>query len=179
MNVKTLFPTLVASISLLLPLTSSAGGFQWEWKPKYTGEIHTGYKTTTSAKGIKMYTGMVELGTLQGVSLNQYLDLSVGVDAFMLTHYYKGNGMRFGGYAYFDMRPGYPVNNDFKVFLDLGLGGFFNIHSEPEYGRIGDGFFCQFGPGIRYKKLNLSMGLQSFGTADGSVGFFSKIGIYF
>ena len=96
---------LVVGILGYVPLSGSAQGFKWEMSPKYIGEIHAGYKTTTSVSGIKLYTGTVELGTLQGVSLNQYLDLAVGVDAFMLTHYYSGCGLRFGMDVYFDMRP--------------------------------------------------------------------------
>lgn len=167
---------LVVGLIGFIPQLGFSQGFKWEMSPKYIGEIHTGYKTTTKVSGYDTYSGMVELGTLQGVSLNQYLDLYVGVDAFMLTHYYSGKDMRFGMDVYFDMRPAYPVNDRFKVFLDLGLGGFFGIKSEPA---IGNGFFCQFGPGFRYRKLNMSLGLQSFGTGDGSTGFYAKLGLYF
>lgn len=167
---------LVVWVCMALPLSGYAQNFKWEMSPKYVGELHAGYKTTTHVSGMNTYTGMAELGTLQGVSLNQYLDLAVGVDAFMMTHYYTDCGLRFGMTTYFDMRPAYPISDKFKVFLDLGLGGFFNIKSEPE---LGSGFFCQFGPGFRYKKFNLSCGLQSFGTGDGSVGFFAKVGLYF
>lgn len=159
-----------------MPQLGFAKGFNWEWTPKYVGEIHAGYKTTTEVSGYDTYSGMVELGTLQGVSLNQYLDLAVGVDAFMMTHYYSGKGLRFGMNAYFDMRPAYPINDRFKVFLDLGLGGYFGIKSDPD---MGNGFFCQFGPGFRYRKFNLSLGLQNFGTGKGATGFFAKIGLYF
>lgn len=155
---------------------ASAQGFEWRMEPKYMGEIHAGYKTTTKFSGFNSYSGMVQLGTLQGVSLNQYLDLGLGVDAFMLTHYYSGCDMRFGMNVYFDMRPAYPINDRFKVFLDLGLGGFFSVHSEPEFG---SGFFCQFGPGFRYRKFNLSLGLQNYRTGGGSTAFFTKIGLYF
>ncbi len=144
--------------------------------PKYMGELHVGYKTTTKVSGIDTYSGTVELGTLQGVSLNQYLELGLGVDAFMLTHYYPKCGLRFGMDVYFDMRPAYPITDNFKVFLDLGLGGYFGIHSKP---KMGNGFFCQFGPGIRYRKLNVSFGMQNYGTGSGSTAFFTKIGLYF
>lgn len=176
MKAKKLLLAFVVGTIGLLPLSASADGFKWEMNPKYIGEIHAGYKTTTSVGGQDTYSGSVELGTLQGFSLNQYLDLAVGVDAFMLTHYYSGCGMRFGMDAYFDMRPSYPINNRFKVFLDLGLGGYFNIHSDP---KLGSGFYCQFGPGIRYRKLNLSLGMQNFGTGKGATAFFTKIGLYF
>ncbi len=167
---------LKALVAGLLPLSGCAQSFQWEMSPRYVGEIHTGYKTTTKVYGFDTYSGMVELGTLQGVSINRYLDLAVGVDAFMLTHYYKGKDLRFGMNVYFDMRPAYPVTDNFKVFLDLGLGGFFGVHSTPE---LGNGFFCQFGPGFRYRKLNFSTGLQNFGTGNGTTAFYAKLGLYF
>lgn len=176
MKTSSLLKAFVAGVVLSLPFSGSAQGFKWEMNPKYIGEIHAGYKTTTKTSGMNTYTGMAELGTLQGVSLNQYLDLALGVDAFMLTHYYSGCGLRFGMATYFDMRPSYPVNERFKVFLDLGLGGYFGVHSKPE---IGSGFFCQFGPGFRYRKLNMSLGLQNFGTGNGTTGFYAKLGLYF
>lgn len=167
---------LVVGIVGFLPQIGSAQSFKWEMSPKYVGEIHAGYKTTTKVSGYDTYSGMVELGTLQGVSLNQYLDLAVGVDAFMMTHYYRGNDLRFGMDVYFDIRPAYPVSDRFKVFLDLGLGGFFGVHSKPA---MGNGFFCQFGPGFRYRKLNMSLGLQNFGTGNGTTAFYAKLGLYF
>lgn len=160
----------------LLPISGYARGFEWEMSPKYVGEIHTGYKTTTKLSGYDMYTGMVELGTLQGISLNQYLEIMAGVDAFMMTHYYKGKDLRFGMDVYIDVRPAYPITDKFKVFIDLGLGGYFDIKSDP---KLGSGFFCQFGPGLRYRKFNLSLGLQNFGTGEGTTGFFAKVGLYF
>ncbi len=176
MKEKKMLLALVVGLLSLFPLSGFAQGFKWEMSPKYIGEIHTGYKTTTKVSGMDTYSGMVELGTLQGVTLNQYLDLAVGVDAFMMTHYYKDCDLRFGMNVYFDMRPSYPINDQFKVFLDLGLGGYFGVHSEP---KMGDGFFCQFGPGIRYRKLNFSLGLQNYGTGDGSTAFYTKVGLYF
>lgn len=167
---------LVVGLGIFLPLRGNALDFQWEMSPKYVGEFHAGYKTTTKVYGMNTYTGMAQLGTLQGVSLNQYLDVAIGVDALMMTHYYPDCDLRFGMATYLDLRPAYPINDRFKVFLDLGLGGYFNIKSDPD---MGNGFFCQFGPGFRYRKINLSCGLQSFGTGDGAVGFFAKLGLYF
>lgn len=167
---------LLVGLFSILPFSGSARNFKWEMSPTYVGEIHAGYKTTTHSYGADSYSAMAELGTLQGVSLNQYLDLAVGVDALMMTHYYPDCGLRFGMTTYFDIRPAYPINDKFKVFLDLGLGGYFSIKSDPS---LGSGFYCQFGPGARYKNLNLSCGLQSFGTGEGAVGFFAKLGLYF
>lgn len=176
MKANKMLLALVVTIIGLLPFSGHARGFEWEWTPKYVGEIHAGYKTTTHAMGMDLYSGMVELGTMHGVSLNKYLDIMVGVDAFMLTHYYKGRDLRFAMAAYLDLRPAYPITDKFKVFLDLGLGGAFNIKSDP---KLGNGFFCQFGPGLRFRKFNLSLGLQSWGTGAGSTGFFTKVGLYF
>ncbi len=167
---------LILGVIGLLPSVAYGEAFKWEMKPEYVGEIHLGYKTTTKVSGMDTYSGMVELGTLQGVSLNEYLEFGIGVDAFMLTHYYKGEGLRFGADVYFDMRPQYPVNDRFKVFLDLGLGAYFNIHSSP---KLDNGFYCQFGPGVRYRNWNLSLGLQNFNTGSGTTAFFTKIGLYF
>lgn len=160
----------------LLPLSGRAESFKWEMTPKYIGEIHAGYKTTTEVDGVNYYSAMAELGTLQGVSLNKYLDVAIGVDALMFTHYYEGCGLRFAMNTYLDLRPSYPINHHFSTFIDLGLGACYEIKAKP---KIKTNFFCQFGPGIRYKKFNLSLGLQSFGTDKGNVGFYSKIGLYF
>lgn len=176
MKASKLIGALAVGVVSLLPLSSHAHGFKWEMSPKYLGEIHAGYKTTTKVEGYDMYSAMAELGTLQGVSLNQYLDIALGIDALMLTHYYEGCGLRFAMNTYLDLRPKYSFTDSFKVFLDLGLGGYFKIKSKPD---MKSGFFCQFGPGIGYKKFNLSLGLQSFGTGKGSVGFYSKVGLYF
>lgn len=176
MRAKKLLASLGLMILGAIPFKGAAEGFQWEMTPKYVGEIHAGYKTTTKIGSMDTYTGMAELGTLQGVSLNKYLDLALGVDAFMMTHYYPNCDLRFGMQVFFDMRPAYPITDRFKVFLDLGLGGFFGVHSEPE---IGNGFFCQFGPGFRYRKLNLSLGLQDYGAAKGTTAFYAKLGLYF
>ena len=176
MRAKKLLAVLGLGIISSIPLTGSAQGFKWEMTPKYVGEIHAGYKTTTHVSGYNTYSGMAELGTLQGVSLNKYLELALGVDAFMMTHYYHGYQLRFGMDVYFNMRPTYPLAENLKVFLDLGLGGYFGVRSEPE---MGSGFFCQFGPGVRYRNLSLSLGLQSFGTGSGSTAFFTKLGLYF
>ena len=167
----------LAILSFLIgTMNANAEKFEWNWTPKYQGEINLGYKTTTKVQGIDTYSQLAELGTVQGVSLNQYLFLGVGIDALMFTHYYKGNGLRFAMDTYFDIRPTYPVTDNFKVYLDLGLGAYYSIKSEPS---VGHDFFCQFGPGFRYRKLNFCLGLQSMGTGNGSTGFFTKIGLYF
>lgn len=176
MKFKKLLQVLIAGFVGIMPMTAAAQAFEWSMNPKYVGELHVGYKTTTHTSGYNTYSGWAELGTLQGVSLNQYLDILLGVDAIMMTHYYHGRGLRFGMKTYVDFRPAYPITDKFKVFLDLGLGGAFNIYSKPE---LGSGFYCQFGPGLRYRKFNVSLGLQSWGTGSGSCGFFTKVGLYF
>ena len=39
--------------------------------------------------------------------------------------------------------------------------------------------YCEFGPGIKYKKFTLSCGLQKFGKDKGSSHFYVKTGFYF
>lgn len=176
MKFKKLLQIAALAIAGLLPMAAEAQGFEWSMSPKYVGELHIGYKTTSKVSGMDTYSAWAELGTLQGVSFNQYLDVALGVDAIMLTHYYHGRGLRFGMKTYADFRPAYPITDSFKVFLDLGLGAVFNIYADPE---LGSAFYCQFGPGFRYRKLNFSLGLQSWGTGQGSCGFFTKVGLYF
>lgn len=148
---------------------------QYDWKPKYMGEIHAGYGTTSKVKGNDTYCGRVMLGTTHGVAFGEYGDIGVGVDAVMLTHYYSGEGLRFAANPYFSVRPAYPISNNFAVFLDCALGATIPVvnleGSDTE-------FTFQFGPGIRYKKLNVSFGMQNIGSGKGSTTFFAKLGLY-
>lgn len=163
------------TLVLLIPGLTKATDFEWTWNPKYMGEIHAGYKTTTFLYGKDWYTGSAMLGTLQGVSINKYLSVALGIDANMLTHYYKGQGLRFKMNTYVDMRAYYPVTNIFSVFLDLGLGATFDVKPSPNEAS----FFCEFGPGVKYKNWGLSFGLQNHGTGKGTSSFFVKAGYYF
>lgn len=152
----------------------SANAFEWTWEPKYVGEYHIGYGTTAHINDYDRYVGRAIFGTIQGVSLNDYLEVGVGVEGLMLTHYYKGDGLRWGMDAYANLRGGYPITDTFKVFLNLGLGS--QISLKPSGGH---GFFCEFGPGFRYKKFNFSFGLQKIGKGEGTSTFFVKTGMYF
>lgn len=163
------------AIAAVIPAYVSAQGFSIE--PTYMGEIHAGYVPTKNSNGTKGYSQTVTVGTLQGVSLNEYLDLGIGVDVNMFTHYYSGKGLRFWGAGYFDMRPSFPLSDNFKLYLDLGLGYYFKIKSEP-WGK--NAFYCQFGPGFRYRKFNLMVGLVQYGTGQGGMdNVTAKIGLYF
>ena len=150
------------------------GGFNWEWTPKYFGEIHIGYNTTTKVGGLNTYSASANIGTLQGVSINKYMQAGAGVDGVMFTHYYNGSGLRWALAAYSDFRFLYPVNDKFSPFINLALGA--HIMLKP-----GDGtsFYCEFGPGIKYKKFNLNCGLLHIGKGSGSNHFFVKTGFYF
>lgn len=148
---------------------------QYDWKPKYMGEIHAGYGTTTKVESMDTYQGRAMLGTMHGVSFGKYGDLGIGVDAIMYTHYWHDDGLRFAANPYFTVRPAYPFSADFAVFLDSAFGATIpvaNIHNgETE-------FTYQFGPGIRYKKMNISLGMQSIGSGKGSTTFYAKLGLY-
>lgn len=154
-------------------LSSRAGGFDWEWHPEYYGEYRAGYGTSHHDHGFNLYIGRALLGTIQGVRLNKYAQLGVGVDGVMYTHYYEGGDLRWALDAYADLRGFYPVNEKFKVFLDLGLGAFtrFKVNSDAT------SFFCQFGPGLQYRKFTLTTGLQHIGEKQNT--FYATVGFTF
>lgn len=160
-------------LCLLMPSVASAKKFKWTMNPEYSGEVHIGYGSPSS--NANAYMGRIEVGTVQGLKLNEYATIGLGVDVNMLTHYYKGQDLRWGMNTYFDMRGFYPLNKDFSCFLDLGLGAYFNIH--PSTG--GAAFFCEFGPGVKYKQYALSLGLQNIDTGKGTSTFFIKAGYHF
>ena len=151
-----------------------ANAIEFEFNPKYVGELHLGYTTTKKVNGYNTYTAYGSFGTLQGCSINQYLEVSLGVDAAMYTHYYRGQGLRFAMLTYADMRGFYPVTEKFSPFINLALGGGFMVRP---FG--GGNFYCEFGPGIKYRKFNLSCGLANIGTGKGTSHFFVKTGLYF
>ena len=72
-----------------------------------------------------------------------------------------------------DIKFMYPVNDDFIPYIDLGLGGTVACTSAlnfsySKYGgessqKLRGGFYCNFGVGFHYKKLNVSLGLQHQG----------------
>lgn len=168
--------SLLLAIAVLIPVAASAiEPFEWKWEPAYTGEIHIGYGTTASVHGVNTYSGRTMLGTLQGVRINKYAEAAIGLDAVMLTHYYKGKGLRFAIDSYINMRFYCPVTRDFSPFINLALGGYGSVKPAAKEGS----FYCEFGPGVRYRKFNLSLGLNSIGTGSGSCSFFVKTGLYF
>lgn len=164
---------LIGLMCLLMPGLASAEGFKWTMNPQYSGEVHIGYGTSSSNE--YAYMGRAMVGTVQGLKLNQYATVGLGIDGIMYTHYYKGQDLSWAMNTYFDMRGFYPINDEFSCFIDLGLGVNFNLH--PSSG--GAKFFCEFGPGIKYKKYTLSLGLQNIGTGKGTSTFFVKTGLYF
>ena len=124
----------------------------------YVGEYHLGYGTSSSVNGYSTYTGNVMLGTIQGVQFLKYAQLGIGVDARMLTHYYKGQGIRYGFRGYGDARFLYPVNEDFAAMIGGSFGVDYSI--EPSGGDTP--FYMEIGPGIIYKKSVLVMGRVIF-----------------
>ncbi len=150
--------------------------FSEELAPRYVGEINIGYGTTTTVLGANAYCGRASIGTIQGVGFGKYGSVGLGVDANMYTHYYSGQGLRFSLNTFVDIRPTYPITDNFSVFLDLGLGvciPVINMEGNKS------SFFCQFAPGIKHKRLVFSCGLQNFGAGSSSLStFFAKIGLY-
>lgn len=159
----------------LLPLAASAQLPKWEWHPKYMGTLHAGYNTSSKVSGIKTYSAKALLGTLQGVQLSNYLSAAIGVDGQMFTHYYKGQGLRFALSYYVNLRGYCPLEGGFTPYLNLSLGS--SMMLKPSGGD--QSFYCEFGPGFRYKKLDFNCGLQHQGDGDGSNHFYAKIGFYF
>ena len=120
---------------------------------KYAGDVNMAYGSSSKVSGRNTYAQRVSVGTIQGFSLNQYLQFGVGVDFNMYTHYYKDkepfksanlSGFRLGMNEFVDIRGGYAFNDNWKIFLDLGLGITHGVL------HMGDkvNFFCQFAPGF-------------------------------
>ena len=66
-----------------------------DFTPKYAGGMHIGYGTSSTVNDAKTYSARAMLGMMHGIMWGDYLQTSLGVDAHMLTHYYKGQGLRF------------------------------------------------------------------------------------
>ncbi len=157
-----------------LPFVAKAGVPAWEMNPHYVGGMHVGYGTSSKYSGVKTYTGRVMLGTFHGVKFNDYLETALGVDGHMLTHYYKNQSLRWDMTAYAQIRGFYPVTSDFAPMLHMAYGAAISLKPSN-----GSNFYCEFGPGFRYKKLNFSCGLQHYGSGKGTNHFFVKTGFYF
>lgn len=166
-------------LALLVPSVANAERPKWGLKPKYYHEWRLGYGTTHKVNGANTYCGRALMGTIHGVKFNEYLQAGIGVDGVMFTHYYRDCAIRWALDTYVDMRGFYPVNNKFKFFLDLGLGASSTLNASEGYpgGKNSTGFFCQFGPGLQYKKFTLSLGLQHCGEKVNT--FYSTLGFTF
>lgn len=178
-NMKEKVRFLSLFLLFLVPSLSHAERPVWEWKPRYYNEWRLGYGTTHKENGVDYYIGRAIIGTIHGAKFNEYLQVGVSIDGVMFTHYYKNKSMRWALNGYVDMRGFYPVNNKFKVFLDLGLGviATLNASSSVPYGKNSTGFLCQFGPGLQYKKFTLTTGLQHCGEKANT--FYSTLGFTF
>lgn len=161
------------ALFIVSPVMVNARDFYWEWKPEYYGEYRIGYGTSHHTNGYNDYVGRALLGTIQGVRLNKYAQIGIGVDGLMLTHYYKGQELRWCLDTYVDMRGFYPVNEKFKVFLDWGLGAITTLNADKNTAT----FFCQFGPGLQIGRFTLTTGLQRIGKKQNT--FYSTIGLTF
>ncbi len=163
------------AILCCIPLSMSAANGGNSKDIYYFGEYHLGYGTSSSVNGYSTYTGNVLLGTVQGVRYKEYFQLGIGADAQMYTHYYKGQGIRYGVIGYGDARFSYPVTDEFFVTLGGSFGAQFPI--KPSGG--GNPFYMEIGPGLIYKNLLFKTGLQKIGSGDGTSHFIIKIGFHF
>lgn len=156
---------------------------QVDFSPKYVGDMHLGYGSTSITNGMDTYQQRGSVGTIQGVKLGKWMQVGLGVDVNFMTHYFpnKGiyasmSGLRMYMNEYIDLRGYYPINDNFRLYVDLGLGaGHGVLHMDTKNAQ----FFCQFGTGLQYKLLDWSFGLHNNGTGNGSTTFFTKIGICF
>ncbi|MBE6292189.1 MAG: hypothetical protein E7091_07235 [Bacteroidales bacterium] len=171
LSTKMFFAVLLTAFSLSFAQVYAQNGL----KPHYVGEIHTSYGSTSKVYGYDTYLGRVMLGTVHGVAFGRYGDVGVGIDGVMLTHYYRGQGMRFLMNPYISVNPAWPVSDKLSVFLDCAIGA-----SIPLVNLKGGTveLLTQVGPGIKYKKMNFSLGIQNLGNGDGSTTFFAKLGFY-
>lgn len=152
--------------------------------PRYKGEVSLCYGTSSKEQGRDSYLQRVGLGTVQGVALNDFIELGLGVDIDFYTHYYKDkepykseglSGFRMAMKEFVDARGRYPFSDSFAVILDLGLGlshGILHMGTQPM-------FFCQFGPGIEWRHLTFYTGLQSFGSSPGVNTWFARVAVNF
>lgn len=157
----------------IFPTISKAIGTTLELKPKYYNEWRMGYGTTYHTDGSNNYVGRALLGTIHGIKFNDYAQIGLGVDGVMFTHYHKGENLSWALNAYADMRGFYPINNKLKIFLDLGLGATTSLNAKQNT----SAFFCQFGPGLQYKKFTLTTGLQHIGEKANT--FYATVGFTF
>lgn len=148
----------------------------YDWKPKYMGEIHGGYGMTSKVHGIDLYMQRGMIGTMQGISMGRYGDIAIAVDGVIFTHYPEADGIRFSVNPYFAIRPAWPLNEKASVFIDLGFGKMFNVVHDCN---VEDFNTIQYGIGARYKRGNISVGMQKFGSGEGSNTLYVKIGLYF
>ncbi len=166
---------LLAAVAAFTITQAQAQVPKWETDPHYVGEFTLGYGTTNKYNGINFYNGRALIGMVHGVQVSQYLQVGVGMDVGLKTHYYKGHGMRMMFDVYADIRGMYPVTKDFSPFIDMGYGVYYEAMPWNNKGA----FFFQFGPGLRYKKLHYSFGLQKLGKGKGTNTFYTKLGFYF
>ncbi len=83
--------------------------------------------------------------------------------------------MRWAVTPYGVLRGFLPTSDVFAPFIHLALGA--EVMVAPSAGD--HQFYCEFGPGIRYKKFNFFCGLHHAGKGKGSNHFFAKLGWYF
>lgn len=170
---RKLLPIIITLCAFAFSENAKGDDHSFSFNFSYYNEVSVGYGTTTKVNGYDLHSGRFYVGTVQGVKFNDYFMTGLGLDIVPFTHYYPGQGMRWGMTFYGDFRGMYPLKHSFTPFIDFGCGAMFSLR------KAGTGFYCLFGPGIMYKHWAFSCGLNAIGTGDGSCSFFLKFAYSF
>jgi opacity protein-like surface antigen len=166
-------------------------GSKTDWEYDYTMS-YNGYTESESgeSKNIKTVFSRPLIETIHGVAIGPYFFVGAGIGLQYYCGKLKDFQMNDEQAAsigiskpakrwnavmlpiFADIKFMYPLNNDFTPYIDLGLGGTVACTSALNFSYSGygessqklrGGFYCNFGVGFHYKKLNVSLGLQHQG----------------
>ena len=192
-------------------------------KIRYQGELNLGFATGGKVKGTDAegFQGEFEtnfsrpfIETIHGVRVGDYLFAGLGLG----LQYAYGDMVTGSGTADLDpvdfpawgtalmpifvnLKGYYPVSDNFAPYLSLSLGASAVLASDLNMSysyveaKLKGGFYCDFGVGINYKKLNFGLGLMhqaikytgeysSYGTEAEAAkmkvtSFYVKVGLKF
>lgn len=119
--------------------------------PRYQGEFNFGYITPLSAFA----------ETVHGVRINKYLFTGLGLGFRYSTDLTAYSCKEIEYHPFLDIhfpifvnvKGYYPISNKIEPYLNLSLGYAVSINSH-------NGFYCDFGTGIRLWKFTIGMGLM-------------------
>ena len=171
----------------------------------YQGDVNIGYAigwklNIDDEETFKSDVSRPLFETTHGISITKYAFVGAGVG----VQYYYGSIMKnfpdekwktVAIPIFANIKGMYPINESVKPFISLSLGGTAIARSNLDidgYFKLRGGFYCDFGAGIYYKRLNIGLGLQhqefaydeidyfeTFREHLGSNSIYLKIGINF